>query len=109
MTGEDEEDFKNINICQFCEKNVESNKVTDHFHLTGENRGPAHSKCIINVTQKQSIVIPFTFHIFSNYDCHMFFKILVDKKKDKVKFDINLKTNEEYLTVTYGCIRIIDS
>ena len=39
----------------------------------------------------------------------MFFKKLVDKKKDKVKFDIIPKTIEEYISVTYGCIRFIDS
>ena len=30
-------------------------------------------------------------------------------KNDKVKFDIIPKTNEEYMSVTYGCIRFIDS
>ena len=39
----------------------------------------------------------------------MFFKKLVDKKNDKVKFDIIPKTNEEYISVTYGCIKFIDS
>ena len=39
----------------------------------------------------------------------MFFKKLVDRKNDKVKFDIIPKTNEEYKSVTYGCIRFIDS
>ena len=39
----------------------------------------------------------------------MFFKILVDKKRDKVDFEIIPKTNEEYISVTYGCIRFIDS
>ena len=39
----------------------------------------------------------------------MFFKKLVDKRKDKVDFDIIPKTNEEYISVTYGCIRFIDS
>ena len=38
-----------------------------------------------------------------------FLKKLVDKKKDKVDFDIIPKTNEEYISVTYGCIRFIDS
>ena len=38
-----------------------------------------------------------------------FFRKLVDKKNDKVKFDIKHKTNEEYFSVTYGCIRFIDS
>ena len=39
----------------------------------------------------------------------MFFKKLVDKKNNKVKFDIIPKTNEENISVTYGCIRFIDS
>ena len=38
-----------------------------------------------------------------------FFKKLVDKKKDKVDFEIIPKTNEEYISVTYGFIRFIDS
>ena len=109
ITDEDEEDYKNNNICRFCEKNIESDKVRDHCHLTGKYRGPAHNTCNINVIQKQSNFIPFIFHNFSNYDCHMFFKNLVDKKKDKVDFEIIPKTNEEYISVTYGCIRFIDS
>ena len=109
MTEEDEEDYRSNNICRFCEKNIESDKVRDHCHLTGKYRVPAHSNCNINVTQKQSNFIPFLFHNFSKYDCHMFFKKLVDKKKDKVDFEIILKTNEEYIPVTYGCIRFIDS
>ena len=109
MADEDDEKYRNNNICRFCEKFIESDKVRDHCHLTGDYRGPAHSKCNINVIQKQSNFIPFIFHNFSNYDCHMFFKKLVDKKKDKVDFDIIPKTNEEYISVTYGCIRSIDS
>ena len=109
MTDEDEEDFKDNNICRFCEKEILSDKIRDHCHLTGKYRGPAHSRCNINVTQKQSNFIPFIFHNFSNSGCHMFFKKLVDKKKDKVDFEIIPKTNEEYISVTYGCIRFIDS
>ena len=109
MTEENEEGYRINNICRFCEKNIESDKVRDHCHLTGKYRGPAHSICNINVTQDQYNFIPFIFHNFSNYDCHMFFKKLVDKKIDKVKFDIIPKTNEEYISVTKGCIRFIDS
>ena len=109
MIFEDEEDYRNNNICRLCEKEILSDKVRDHCHLTGKYRGPAHSKCNINVTQDQSNFIPFIFHNFSNYDCHMFFKKLVDKKNGKVKFHIIPKTNEEYMSVTYGCIRFIDS
>ena len=109
MTDDDEEEYRNNNICRFCEKIIKSDNVRDHSHSTSNYRGPAHSECNINVTQDQSNFIPFIFHNFSNYDCHMFFKKLVDKKNDKVKFDIIPKTNEEYISVTYGCIRFIDS
>ena len=109
MTEKDEEDYIIIILCRFCEKEILSDKVRDHCHLTGKYRGPAHSKCNINVTKDQSNFIPFIFHNFSNYDSHMFFKKLVDKKNDKVKFDIIPKTNEEYISVTYGCTRFLDS
>ena len=40
----------------------------------------------------------------------MFFKKLVDKKNDKVKYKNIPKTNEEYkISVRYGCITFIDS
>ena len=100
--------LKMITLVDF-EKKILSDKVRDHCHLTGKYRGPAHSKCNINVTQQQSHIIPLIFHNFSNYDCHMFFKKLVDKKNDKVKFDVIPKINEEYISITYGCIRFIDS
>ena len=109
MTEGDEENFENNNICRFCETEIITDKVRDHCHLTGSYRGAAHNTCNINVTQKQSNFIPFIFRNFSNYDCHMFFKTLVDLKNDKIKFEIIPKTNEEYISITYGCIRFIDS
>ena len=95
MTEDDEEDHRNNNICRFCEKNIESDKVFDHCHLTSKYRGPAHNTCNINVKQKDSDFAPFAFHSFSNYDCHMFFRRLLDFKKDKVKKTTTPKTNEE--------------
>ena len=79
MTEENEQDFKNNDVCQFCEKEFIDNKVRNHCHLTGKYRGPAHSKCNKIVNQQQSYCIPIIFHNFSNYDCHMFFRNLVQK------------------------------
>ena len=73
MTEEDEKGNRNNNIYQFCEKNIECDKVRNHCLFFGRDRGPAHNKCNTNVTQKQSNFFPFPFHTFSNYDCHMFF------------------------------------
>ena len=92
LSEKDEEHYKNNNICRFCEQIIESDKVRDHCQLTGKYRGPAHSKCKIIVTQKRSIFIPIEFHNLSNYECHLFFKELVDKKIDKVKVKVILET-----------------
>ena len=62
MTEDDEDDFENNNICRFCEKEILSDKVRDHCHLTGKYRGPAHNTCNINVKQKDGNFIPFEFH-----------------------------------------------
>ena len=109
MTEDDEKDYRNNIICRFCEKEILSDKVRDNCHLTCRYRRPAQNTCNINIRQKYSNFIPFAFHIFSNYDCHMFFKRLVDLRKDKVKLKIIPKTNEEYIFVTYRCIRFCDS
>ena len=66
MTEKDEDDYRNKNFCQFCAKNMESDKFSDHCHSTGKYRCPAHSNCNINVTQDQSNSIPFVFHNLSN-------------------------------------------
>ena len=83
MTGEDEEDLIINNNCRFCEKEELSDEVRDHCHLTRRYRGPARSKGNINVSQDKSKIIPFIIHNLSNYDCHMIFKNLVDKKTIK--------------------------
>ena len=101
MTREDEEDYRNNNICRFCENEILSDKIRDHCHSTGKYRGPAHNACNINVKQKDSNFIRFAFHNCSNNDCYIFFKRLVDLKNDKVKFDGNPNTNEEYISVSY--------
>ena len=75
MTEEDAEAFKKREVCRFCEKIIFSDKVSDHCHLAGKYRGPAHSKCNIDVSQDKSDVIPFFFHNFCKCDCHLFFKL----------------------------------
>ena len=82
MNQEDIEDFENNNLPRFCEKTIASSKVRDHCQLTGKYKGPAHDKCNINVKQSQSNFISVVLQNFSNYDCHLFFKKLVEKKKD---------------------------
>ena len=109
MTEKDKQDFEKNNICRYCGKYIETDKFRDHCHLTGKNRGPAHSDCNLIVKQKDSIFITIGLHNFSNFGCHMFFKTLVDRKKDNVEFKIFPETDEKYISVKYGCIRLIDT
>ena len=78
MVEKIEEYFKYNSNCRTCEKQILSDKVRDHCQLTGIYRGSAPNICNFIVTQKQSNLIPFIFHNFSNYDCHLFFKRLVE-------------------------------
>ena len=55
--------MKKIVKMKICEKNIEPDKLIDHFHLTGKYRRPAHNKCNINVTQKQGIFYLLYFRI----------------------------------------------
>ena len=73
ITEEKEQVYRNNIMCRFFEKEILSDEVRNHCQLTGKTKGPANSKCKINVSQKQSNFLPFFFHNFSNYDCHLFF------------------------------------
>ena len=79
MTKHNKEKFENKKNCRFCEKEIVDNRVRDHCHLTGKNRGPAHNTCNINIKQKERNFISVILDDFSNYDCDLFFKHLVDK------------------------------
>ena len=101
--------MKNNEVCRFFEKIIESDKVKDPCHLIGKQRGPARSNCNIFVKQSQNSFISVTFFTFSDYDCHLLFYKLFHKKNDKVKFKILPKTNEEFVSVKYGCIKFFHS
>ena len=107
MTENDKEVFENNIIGRLCEKQIESDKVRDHCHLNDKYRGLAHNTCKINVQQKDSAFFPTLYHNSSYYDCHIFFRKLFDRKKDKVEFNIIPKTNEKYSSVLFGCVRLI--
>ena len=109
LTGEEEESFKNFKNCRFREESMYFYKISYDFQLTGKYGGLFHQIWNINITQKQSKFTPIVSHNFSSYDFHLFFKKLKGKRKNEVKLDIIPKTNEEYISVTVGSVRFIDS
>ena len=61
------------------------------------------------LNKSKVILIPILFHNFSNYDCHLFFKTLIDRKPDHIKLSVIPQTNEKYVSVNYGVLRFVDS
>ena len=59
MSEEDEENYNNTNTCWICEKNIEEDKVRDHFHIKGKFRGAAHKECNLQlkIPKKSSFII----------------------------------------------------
>ena len=108
MTKQEKENLKLLLFVNFVKKIIDI-KVRDHCHLTGKYRGPKQNTCNINVQQKDSHFFSVILHNFSNYDFHLFFKQLADKKKDEVEFKVIPKTSEKYISIRYGCARFIDS
>ena len=100
--------FNYNNYCRFCGKSKISNEVRDRCHSTGKYRGPALNKCNIDVKQKQSSFIPFFFVISVIMIVNCPSKNSLIGKRTKTALHFVPKTNEEYISVTYGCIRFIE-
>jgi len=105
MTEIDMQDFNQTMICWLCEKELGEDRVRDHDHLNGKYRGAAHNRC--NLQAKLDKTVPIFFHNFSNYDLHLFIKELSKNTHHKLK--IIAKNSEEYITLSYGCLKFVDS
>ena len=78
--------------------------------MTGRYLGASHQTCIdyINKVMLHKF-IPVLYHKFSKYDNHMFFNELINSKVEKKNLSVIPRTNEEYMSVNYSCIRFLDS
>ena len=74
MTNEDEEIYENSHICWICKQELNTDKVRDHCHVTGNFRGASHSKCNINLGLPKKL--PIIFHNLQGYNVHLIFKEL---------------------------------
>ena len=112
MSKEDEEGFQNNPTRLICGKEFSTDKVRDHCLLTGKYRGLTHNNCNTNVTQKQISFIPFLFHLFSYYDCHLVSKKIFDGKIDKENLILYLKRMKntfQWPMNVLGWLIVIDS
>lgn len=105
LTNKEKYSFENSKKCYICENEfnefsdspeyLRKNdiKVRDHDHITGKYRGAAHQSCNLNLKFPNGI--PILFHNLSNYDLHLFIKVLSKKAKS---IDIIPKNEEKFIT-----------
>ena len=78
--------------------------------MTARYLGAAHQTCIDYVNKVNlHKFIPVLYHNFSKYDCHMFFNELINTKVEKKNLSVIARTSEEYMSVNYSCIKLLDS
>ena len=112
ITTKSEKLFLKANICWLCEINfVNINEKVRHYcKMTGRYLGASHQSCIDYVNKVNlHKFIPILYHNFSKYDCHMFFNGLINAAPNKFNLGVIPRTNEEYMSVNYGCIKFLDS
>ena len=95
MSQEDENNYKNSEICLICNQKIIKNKVRDHCHITGKFKGPAHKECNskLRITRK----LPIIFHNLEGYDGHIIFKEL--NNFDNIDIQVIPKSSEKYMSI----------
>ena len=105
MTTQDKEIYNNSQICWISREELNTDKVSDHGHITEKFRGDVHNQCNLKlkIPKKLSII----FHNLEGYDGHLIFKEL---NNCDVTIDVIPKTIEKYMRVIVNrYITFIDS
>ena len=74
MITENENNYRNSEICLICSQNIIKDKVRDYCHITGKFRGAVHKEC--NSKLRIPRKLPIIFHNVEGYDGHITFKKL---------------------------------
>ena len=56
LTKEEQLSFTKAETCHICKKELQSDKVRDHCHFTGQYRGAAHNSC--NLQCRKPLILP---------------------------------------------------
>ena len=112
ITNKSEKSFLKAKYCWLCDINFINinDKIRHNCKMTGRYLGAAHQSCIDYVNRVDlHKFIPVLYHNFSKYDCHMFFNKLINSMPDKFNMKVIPKNNEEYMSLTYGSVKFLDS
>ena len=95
MTIGDENNYGNSQDCWICNGKLDTDKVRDHYHITGKYRGAAHNQCNLNLKIPKKL--PIIFHNLQNYDGHIIFKEL--NNFNNIDIQAIPKTSEKYMSI----------
>ena len=95
-------------MCHLCQKLCGEDRVRDHDHITGEYRGPAHSKCNLEEGKKNTrrYKVPVIFHNLKNYDGHL---IIQNVGEHTSKIDVIPQNYEKYISFGFDHFKFLDS
>ena len=108
MTAKTEREFQCAKHCCFCKKPLESDRVRDHDHLTGQYRGAAHNVCNLEEGKKRTrrYTIPVFFHNLKGYDSHL---IMSEVGKHTSKLSAIPQNFEKMISFSFSHLRFLDS
>ena len=86
--------YKNSHIFWICREELNTGKVRDHCHITGNFREAAHNQC--NLKLKMPKKLPIIFHNLKGYDGHLIFKEL---NNFNVDIEVIPKTIDKYMSL----------
>ena len=99
ITEQEQHEFEVATKCWICGEgnwdNKKRMKVRDHDHYTGKYRGAAHNNC--NLRLRRATEIPVFFHNFTNYDNHLFVKVLGRSDRE---ISVIARNDEKHISVT---------
>jgi len=71
--------FNEATTCHICDKELEEDRVRDHWHISGKFRGAAHNSCY-----KVPKFFPVYFYNLSGNDGHLLIKKLRGDNNEKI-------------------------
>ena len=82
ISKKEQDDFENAKSWHICNKeyNNEDAPVRDHCHVTGKQRGSAHTDC--NLSYRLTNKIDVIFHNLRGYDLHLIMQEVGNFNKD---------------------------
>jgi hypothetical protein len=108
MSTQDEVDFQAATCCSFCNKDLGTDRVRDHDHLTGKYRGASHNKCNFTegIKRTKNYKVPVCFHNLKGYDSYL---IIAAVGKHTNQISVIPQNYEQFISFSYGHTKFLDS